>query len=65
MPRLSYFCGIAIYLYYEDHDPPTSTPGTANIRPESSSPLGPCSTGHFLGVPNGWSMSGSPRTVWS
>ena len=22
MPRLSYFYGIAIYLYYEDHDPP-------------------------------------------
>ncbi len=22
MPRLSYFYGISIYLYYEDHDPP-------------------------------------------
>lgn len=22
MPRLSYFCGIAIYLYFEDHPPP-------------------------------------------
>jgi Domain of unknown function (DUF4160) len=22
VPRLSYFYGIAIYLYYEDHDPP-------------------------------------------
>lgn len=22
MPRLSYFYGIAIYLYYEDHPPP-------------------------------------------
>ena len=32
MPRVSEFYGIAVYFYYADHNPPTSTPSTADSR---------------------------------
>ena len=64
VPRLSYFYGIAIYLYYEDHDPPHvhARYGEHQAR-DRHRHWRRASTARSPGGPSAWSTSGSPRTA--